>query len=387
MRSPVSEGAQMTISGEPVIFDGHNDVLSRLLEAERNAFMAGPLAEKVRTFFERGDQGHIDLPRAREGGFGGGLFSVFVGADPQAWPPATPALGEIMHGFPVRLARPLSQDHALRNALAELGLLHRLQRQSAGQLRIVRDIHELRACLRDGVLAAVVHFEGAEAIDPQLDLLEVYYAAGLRSLGLVWSRANDFGQGVPYLFPHAPDVGPGLSDVGKALVKACNRLGVLVDLAHLNERGFWDVAGISDKPLVASHSNAHALSPSPRNLTDRQLDAIRASGGIVGVNFYTGFLRADGARDADTPIARIVEHVLYLVERMGIEHVGFGADLDGALIPEEVHDVAGFHKVMAALRAAGFDDPALKKLAHENWLRVLEATWKPGAQRSSTPTH
>jgi membrane dipeptidase len=107
------------------------------------------------------------------------------------------------------------------------------------------------------------------------------------------------------------------------------------------------------------------------------LDAIRDSGGIVGVNFFTGFLRADGAREASTPISRIVEHFQYLVDRMGIDHVGFGTDLDGAFIPDEVHDVAGLPKVMAALRAVGFDDASLRKLAHENWVRVLEATWKP----------
>jgi membrane dipeptidase len=375
------------MSSDFLIFDGHNDVLSRLLEAERAAVMAGPSAEKRRSFFERGDEGHIDLPRAREGGFGGGLFSVYVGADPQAWPPATNVLGEILDGFAVRLARPLAQDHALRNALAELGLLYRLQRESQGQLKIVRDAAELRTCLHSGVLAAVVHFEGAEPIDPGLDLLEVYYAAGLRSVGPVWSRANDFGEGVPYLFPHSPDTGPGLSDTGKELVKACNRLGVVVDLAHMNEAGFWDVAKLSDKPLVASHSNAHALAPTPRNLTDRQLDAIKESGGIVGVNFYTGFVREDGAREANTPISRIIEHFQYLVERMGIEHVGFGTDLDGALIPDEVHDVAGLPRVMAALRDAGFDDASLTRLAHANWLRVLEATWAPAAQRSAAPTH
>jgi membrane dipeptidase len=371
------------MSSQPPIFDGHNDVLSRVLEAERAALQAGPFADKLRNFFERGDEGHIDLPRAREGGFGGGLFSVFVGADPQAWPPGSNVLGHILEGFPVRLARPLTQDHALRNAMAELGLLYRLQRESQGQLRIVRDTAELRACLREGVLAAVVHFEGAEPIDPGLELLEVYYAAGLRSVGPVWSRANDFGQGVAYLFPHSPDIGPGLTDTGKELVRACNRLGVLVDLAHINEAGFWDVAAISDRPLVASHSNAHALAPSPRNLTDRQLDAIRDSGGIVGVNFFTGFLRADGARDASTPISRIVEHFQYLVERMGIDHVGFGSDLDGAFVPDEVHDVTGLPRIMAALHDAGFDDAALRKLAHENWLRVLDAAWKPAAGRTS----
>jgi membrane dipeptidase len=180
---------------------------------------------------------------------------------------------------------------------------------------------------------------------------------------------------VPYLFPHSPDTGPGLTEPGRALVKACNELGILIDVSHINEQGFLDIARLSRAPLVATHSNAHALTPSPRNLTDRQLDAIRGSGGIVGVNFYVGFLRADGGSDAATPLERIVEHFRYLIERVGIDHVGFGMDLDGARIPEAVGDVAGVPRVFDALRAAGCDDAALAKLAHENWLRVLEATW------------
>ena len=325
---------------------------------------------------ERSADGHIDLPRARDGGFGGGLFSIYVSADPTAAPPAGPILAH-REDVAVKMPRALELGFAQRTALAELGILYRLQRESAGQLRVVRSTDDVRACLRDGVLAAAIHFEGAEPIDPRLDLLDVFHAAGLRSVGPVWSRPNDFGTGVPYLFDHSPDTGPGLTDPGKALVRACNRLGILVDVSHLNEQGFWDVAALSDAPLVASHSNAHALAPSPRNLTDRQLDAVKASGGIVGVNFYVAFLRADGRDDPETPIARIVEHFQYLVERMGIDHVGFGADLDGARIPTEVGDVAGLPRVLAALRAAGFDTPALRKLAHENWLRLLDATWHP----------
>jgi membrane dipeptidase len=361
------------------IFDGHNDLLSRLLDAER-AKLPSPLDEGQSPpgpgFFERTDQGHIDLPRAREGGFGGGLFSVYVAADPQAAPAAGPTLGQNDDRLPVRFPRPLELGFAQRTALAQLGLLYRLQRQAEGQLRIVRSAQDLNDCLRDRALAAVIHFEGAEPIDPRLDTLEMFYAAGLRSLGPVWSRRNDFGEGVPYLFPHSPDTGPGLTDIGKELVRSCHQLGIAVDVSHINERGFWDIAALTTTPLIATHSNAHALTPSPRNLTDRQLDAIKDSGGIVGVNFYVGFLRADGGRDPKTPMARIVEHFEYLVERIGVDHVGFGADLDGALIPEEVGDVAGLSRVMDALQAAGYDERTLRRLAHENWVRVLSATWK-----------
>ena len=108
--------------------------------------------------------------------------------------------------------------------------LFRLEAESAGQVKVVRTVDELRSCLQRGILAAVLHFEGAEAIDPQqLDALEVFYQAGLRSLGIVWSRPNAFGHGVPFKFPASPDTGPGLTDAGRDLVRACNRLGILLD--------------------------------------------------------------------------------------------------------------------------------------------------------------
>ena len=353
------------------IFDGHNDVLSCLLKAERDG---------NRPFFERTDQGHIDLPRAREGGFAGGLFSVYVGADPNAALPSGPVLGE-RDGKSIQMPRPLTLAFAQRVALAEMGILFRLERQSEGALQVVLTADDAERCVREGNIAAVVHFEGAEPIDARLDALEVFYRAGLRSLGPVWSRPNDFGEGVPFLFPSSPDTGPGLTDAGKALVRECNRMGILVDVSHVNERGFWDIAGLTDAPLVATHSNAHALTPVTRNLTDRQLDAIAESGGIVGVNFAVSFLREDGRGETNTPISRVVEHFRYLADRMGVDHVGFGSDLDGTDIPVEIGDVAGLPRLVAALSAAGFDDASLLKVAHENWLRVLKATWKSPASQ------
>ena len=228
---------------------------------------------------------------------------------------------------------------------------------------------------RDGRVTAIVHFEGADPLAPDLSDLESWYERGLRSVGLVWSRPNAFAHGVPFEFPASPDTGPGLTDAGRELVRACNRLGILVDLSHLNEAGFWDVAGLSDAPLVATHSNAHALCPSTRNLTDAQLDAVAQTGGVVGVNFACGFLREDGFNTDETPLSEIVRHVDYLVERMGMEHVAFGSDFDGAVIPAELGGVAGLPKLVAALGDRGYDDGALAKLTHRNWLRVLGETW------------
>ena len=348
------------------IFDGHNDVLLALYERDRG--------ESV-TFFDRSEKGHLDLPRARAGGFGGGFFAVYVPPEPSEPKPdrtELPTTGQ----FEMPLPPPLGLTYAQQTALAMMALLFRTEAGSGGQLKVVRTADELAACLRDGVLAAILHFEGAEAIDPELNAIEVFYRAGLRSLGLVWSRPTIFGHGVPFAFPHSPDTGPGLTDAGKQLVRACNRLGIMIDLSHLNEQGFWDVARLSDAPLVATHSNAHALCASSRNLTDKQLDAIKESDGMVGLNFAVGFLREDGKNEVDTPLEVMVRQIDYLAGRVGIDRVGFGSDFDGAKMPRDLGDVAGMPKLIAALRAHGFDDAALRKVAHENWLRVLGKTWK-----------
>ncbi len=350
--------------GRLPILDGHNDVLLAVY---------GMGSRQPRSFFARGDRGHLDLPRAREGGFAGGFFAVFVPPDPAARRPAEE--GTAAAELPPAVAQPF----ALRMAMSLTATLFRMEEESGGELRVVRDAAQLRGCLASGTVAAILHFEGAEVIDPQLNALDVFYRAGLRSLGLVWSRPNAFAEGVPFRFPSSPDTGPGLTVAGRELVRACNRMGVLVDLSHLNERGFWDVAGISAAPLVATHSNAHALSATPRNLLDSQLDAVRDSGGVVGVNFSVGFVREDGRRESNTPLADIVRHFAYLADRMGVEHVAFGSDFDGTTVPDELGDVAGLPRLVEALRRAGFGEDDLRKLASENWLRVLDRTWKDPA--------
>ncbi|NNJ11332.1 membrane dipeptidase [Chloroflexales bacterium ZM16-3] len=344
------------------IFDGHNDTLLDLYR---------PSPGKERTFFSQSEYGHIDLPRARAGGFGGGFFAVFIPAERGTSPTDRLPDGG---AYEAPLPAPLELGYAQRIAMGMAGLLFKLEAESQGELKVVRSAAEIAACLESGTIAAILHFEGAEAIDPGLESLEVFYQAGLRSLGPVWSRPTAFGHGVPFAYPRSPDTGPGLTDAGKNLVKACNRMRIMLDLSHMNEAGFWDVASLSDAPLVATHSNAHALCQSSRNLTDKQLDAIKESDGMVGLNFAVSFLREDGRSDADTPLATMVAHVRYLVDRLGIERVGLGSDFDGATMPQAVGDVSGLPKLMDAL-ADHFSEADLRKIAHENWLRVLRKTW------------
>lgn len=352
---------------EASIFDGHNDTLLNLHLPERGG---------ERSFFGRSDTGHLDLPRARDGNFGGGLFACYVpNPEEDGWNEEN-SLTITDDGYDMTLAPPLDPAYARRVAEALAESLFRLETESGGQMKVVRTAGELATCLRDGVLAAVLHFEGAENLGPDPEALEEFYERGLRSLGLVWSRPNAYGHGVPFRFPGSPDTGPGLTDAGKELVSECNRLGVLIDVSHLTERGFWDVAEVSDAPLVAGHSNAHALCPTTRNLTDRQLDAVRDSDGLVGVNFAVTMLREDGWNEADTPLETVVQHVDYLVYRVGLGRVGFGSDFDGATVPAGIRDASGLPNLLGALREHGYDAEALRKLAHENWLRVLRETWR-----------
>jgi membrane dipeptidase len=347
------------------IFDGHNDVLLRL-------FRKAEPGDRVRRFLDGDGEGHLDLPRAKAGGFAGGLFAVFIPSD-------SLTLGDDditqRDAYDIPLPGEIALTGAQASAVDMIALLLRIVRSSDGNVRLCTTSGDIAAAVDAGALATVLHIEGAEPIDRDFRMLEVLYAAGLRSLGPVWSRPNIFGHGVPFRFPSSPDTGPGLTDEGKALVAACNELKIVIDLSHLTEQGFWDVAASSRAPLVASHSNAHALSPHSRNLTDRQLAAIRDSDGLVGINFATGFLRADGRMRPDTPLQEVVRHADHLIEQLGVERVGFGSDFDGGVIPAEMGSAAGLPKLIEAFRAAGYDGETLRKLSFDNWLRVLGQTW------------
>lgn len=334
------------------VFDGHNDLLS-CLQSEGESAAGG---------FFAGRDGDITLDKCRAGGFAGGLFAIWPRNDPKTRVDPMAVFRE----FPE-----ISTANALGDTLAQAAIFARLTGQNRNALRACRTVAEIQRAREDGAIAAVLHLEGAEAIGPDLDLLHLLYAAGLRSLGPVWSRPNRFGHGVPFNFPASPDTGPGLSDAGRALVRECDGLGILVDLSHLNEAGFWDVAKTSTRPLVATHSAAHALTPATRNLTDRQLAAMAERGGLVGLNFGCAFLRADGVKNADTPAEVLIRHLDHLLEKLGENCVALGSDFDGTLIPAFLQDAAGLPKLVQAMRDAGYGDRLVQRICWGNWMDFL----------------
>lgn len=345
------------------VFDGHNDILYRLHKT---------VTPRDELWLIGDGKWHLDLPRMQAGGFAGGLFAIYV--------PSPDTGGDLLQQmdnppYDLLLPAPLGLAESQAVALEMAGTLHWMARVSGGAFRLCHDVAGIRATMAEGVIAGVMHMEGAEAIDGACDALHLFHAMGLRSLGPVWSRPTVFGHGVPFRFPSGPDTGPGLTAAGKGLVRACNDLRILVDLSHLNEAGFNDVAAISDAPLVATHSNAHVVTASSRNLTDRQLRMIRDSGGLVGLNFATCFLRPDGRESADMGWEPVMRHLDHLLGILGEDGVGFGSDFDGATVPKGIGDVTGLPALQAAMVRHGFGDGLMRKICVENWLGVLGRTW------------
>lgn len=337
----------------PYTFDGHNDLLLNLWLRHRD--------DPVRAFFSGVEKGHLDFPRMQQGNFAGGLFALFV--PPQRY------IKEVAPQYAHAKWQPLEI------LWQQLDILKALVANADGHARLCLTTEDIAACRAEGALAMVAHIEGADGFDANGDVLQAFWEAGVRSIGPFWNLPNLFGEGVTGAFPGSPDSGPGLTEAGKKLIAKANHLRMIVDVSHMNEKAFWDTARLSTAPLVATHSNAHALCAQPRNMTDDQLHAIRDSGGIVGVNFGNAFLRSDGKRDSDTALIQIVNHIEYLISQMGVEHVGLGSDFDGVCVPDELEDVTGLPRLYALLRTLGYAENSIQKLAWGNWQRVLRQSW------------
>ena len=343
------------------IFDGHNDVLSRLYSLKK--------VSQIKSFTEGGG-GAVDFPKCITGGFAGGLFAVYVPSKEGLFEDLE-AMKESFYELP--LPEPVEFADGLRISLEQFSILIRLERE--GVLSICKTVDEIYSSIDKGVLAAVIHLEGAEAIDPGLYNLDVFYSLGLRSIGPVWSRNNIFAGGVPFRFPSSADYGPGLTENGIQLVKRCNELGILIDLSHMNTASFWDVAKYSEKPLIATHSNVHVFCPHSRNLSDDQLQAIANSRGLVGVNFGAAFCRDDGRMLGDFSIETILRHIDYLIEKLGESGVAFGSDYDGAVLPDEIASVSNLQRLVKVMRKHGYGDDLIERICLRNWINILDRTW------------
>ena len=337
------------------VFDGHNDALTRLWLSDHS--------DPVHAFIHERLAGHLDLKRCEKAGFMGGMFAIFL-------PPYSYVQQHHANKLFDQNASDFTQQQIEQICLEQLDLAQQLGRRSKN-IKICTSVQNIQDCLVEQKLAILLHMEGAEALQENPDLLDIFYEKGLRSIGPLWNRPSRFGHGLNAKFPHSPDTGAGLTVDGKDFIKHCANKKMVIDVSHMNEKAFWNTVDILQQPIVATHSNAHTLCPQARNLTDPQLKAIRESKGMVGVNFDVAFLRTDGQRNANTSIDVILEHLEYLMDHLGEEHVGFGSDFDGALIGTELEDVTGLHRLIEGMQQRGYSKTLIENICMNNWIRVL----------------
>jgi len=315
-----------TLHFDAIVVDGHCDTL-------------GDVANGLRSLGERSQQGHVDLPRLRAGGVTGQIFACFV------------PVHEYRRG-------------AARYALRMVDAMHRACAAYPDDLLLATSAADIRRAKAGGRVAGILGLEGAEPLEGSLEVLRCFHRLGVRNLGLTWNYRNETSDGVM----EGPSA-QGLTEFGVQVVEECNRLGIMIDVAHLAPAGVSDVLRVSRKPIIASHSNAKALCGHVRNLTDDQLRAIAAQGGLIGVTFVNAFLHYP-SRDAT--ISHVLDQIDYLVQVAGPDHVMIGSDFDGATMPQGIVDATSYPDLTADMLARGHDEQTIRQVLGLNFLRVFE---------------
>ncbi|MDR7542883.1 MAG: dipeptidase [Armatimonadota bacterium] len=279
---------------------------------------------------------HVDLPRLREGGVSVQVFAVYI-APEEAQGPAR--------------ARRLLE--AFRQAVAA----------APGPIAHATTVEDIERLRRRDAIAAVLAIENGDALGGELAQLDEFYREGVRLLGLTWNSSNALGDGA---LGHRHG---GLTDLGRAVLRRMEALGMVPDLSHLSEPSFWDALRATRGPVIASHANAAAIWRHPRNLTDAQLRAIASRGGVVGVSFAPGFL-------GGATLAHVLDHIDHMVRVMGIDHVALGSDYDGIPdVPVGLEDVSKLPNLTAGLLARGYRPEQVRKILGGNALRVFRQVW------------
>jgi membrane dipeptidase len=311
---------------ESIIIDTHCDTLGRVYEGQRR-------------LGERSTLGQFDLPRAIAGGLTAEFMATFVDD-----------------------RRP---GDGIRQSLHFIDVYYQELEAFAACALQALCTDDIRRAKATGKVALLLSMEGAEGLGGDLRALRMFYRLGLRSLGLTWNRRNEAADGTGEV-----RTGGGLSNFGVSLVKECNRLGILLDMAHLSPAGVQDVLELSDAPVVVTHANCYALWPHPRNLTDEQLEAVARKGGVVGVTPVPLFL---GENQQRNQLSVLLDHLDHMVQVMGVAHVGIGMDFDGVgdSRVEGIEDISQLANVTRGLVARGYSPDDIAGMLGGNFLRVL----------------
>jgi membrane dipeptidase len=331
---------------------------------------------------------HSDIARFKKGGIDVQVFSVFCDER-------------------------FGKDTAYKYANIEIDSLYAIVARNKDKMMIVTNPKELQQAVKQKKLGCMMGVEGGHMIEDNLDHINAFYKRGVRYMTLTWNNSTSWATSAADE-THKKDSLPhkGLTDFGKQVVKRMNELGMLVDLSHVGEQTFWDAINISTKPVIASHSNAYTLCSVPRNLKDDQIKAIGKNGGVIHLNFYSGFVDSNYNKNKEAFLSRhrpevdslknlkwanyeieewtakeypaeveayrpslsqLLDHLDYIVKLIGIDHVGLGSDFDGIeSAPKPLDDVTAFPLITKALLGRGYSKKDIEKVLGGNFTRVFE---------------
>jgi membrane dipeptidase len=248
-------------------------------------------------------------------------------------------------------------------ALDLIDLYYREMEAAGDLIEPVLSYHDIARVMSSGKAAALLSLEGGEALAGRLSVLRLFYRLGVRSIGLTWNGRNELADGVG-----EGRTGGGLTEFGVRAVKEMDRLGILVDVSHLSEPGFWDVIEISGRPVIATHANSRSQCDHPRNLKDSQIKALAGTGGVIGLCFCPDFICNE-----NPCLERLLDHAEYIASVAGIECIGLGSDFDGIeKVAPGLEDVTRIPYVAEGLRRRGFNGSEIEMIMGHNWLRVIK---------------
>lgn len=310
----------------PFFCDAHIDTLSKMLDFGWNSLAKIP-----------GDS-QVTAARLRRSNVGVAVLAMFTENYNRSLPP------------PLR-------------TLKMIDLAYSLARENSDWLEMVTNTRGISRARKRGRIAIVLAIENGIAIGGDLAHLRNFHRLGVRLMSLAWNHRNRLGDGVG-----RPNARRGLTSLGRDTVREMERLGVIIDVSHLNERTFWQVAEAATGPIVATHSNAFGICKNPRNLTDAQIRAISGRGGFIGLNFVSGFLNDSGEASLDD----VVRHARHIAEVGGMETLAIGSDFDGTqMLPTGLEHIGKMGRLIAAFRRAGFSRADIDAISHKNFLRVF----------------
>lgn len=296
------------------------------------------LANQNRDLGSRSSLGHLDIPRLQAGGVNTQFFAIFVG--------------------PEHYNKPVEYTYGMINYYFEEINKNKHRIQSAANWL------ELEKTLKDKKIGAVLTIEGGEALGGKIEQLYKYYQLGVRGLTLTWNGRNEIGDGVGM-----GKLATGLTAFGREVISCMSQLGMVIDISHLSESSFWDVMEETSIPVAASHSNCLTVCAHPRNLSDKQIEAIAQRGGVVGITFVPQFI------DSQSPsIDRLIDHIDHLYNVGGINCIGVGSDFDGIdSIPTGLHDASvAVPNLEVKLSDRGYSTGEIEKILGLNWLQYFK---------------